>query len=58
MVMSWRIHQLDIPVSLKLEQKEKEVLQLIGEALDALGWLYDRDCLFEVNVNFDLSSSR
>jgi len=55
-MMSWRVHHMVIPST--LENKWEMVLQLIREALDAKGWLYDRDCLVAVNVEFDLSSSR
>jgi len=54
-VMSWRIHQLFIPVPLK--QNYYEVRQLICEALDALGWLYSRERVVAVHVDFDLGAS-
>ena len=56
MVMSWLVHQVIIPPA--IENQKSEVLQLIREALDAKGWLYDRDRLSTVEVNFAPISSR
>lgn len=53
--ISWHIHHLAIPPSL-INRKDK-VLILIREALEAMGWLYDRECLVAVNVNFDIPLS-
>lgn len=55
-VMSWRVHQLDIPSPLH-DQKE-EVFQLARDAFVAMGELYDGDQFAAVNVEFDLLSSR
>jgi hypothetical protein len=55
-VMSWRVHNLVTPPS--LQNKTEEVMQLIREALDAMGLLYKRERVAIVNVEFDLSSSR
>jgi len=49
--LSWKVHQLDIPSSL-IARKE-DVLELIREALDAQGWLYDRSRVVSVNTEFD-----
>lgn len=49
--VSWRVHRLDIPTV--LQGREKEIMQLIQEALDVQGWLYDRSCLVAVNVQFN-----
>jgi len=48
--LTWKVHRLEIPES--LQDKKEEVLQLIREALDAQGWLYNRDCLEAVFVEF------
>jgi len=50
-VVSWKIHHLDIPSV--LEEHKNQVLQLIRDALDAQGWLYDRSRVSAVNVQFD-----
>jgi hypothetical protein len=56
LMISWRIHRLNIPLS--LNEKKEEVRQLICEALDALGWLYNRNRVESINVEFDLPSSK
>ena len=55
-VMSWRVHHLVIPSA--LIGRQEEVMNLIREALDAMGWLYRRERVAAVNVDFDLCSSR
>lgn len=54
-VMSWRLHHLVIPPA--LQNSQKEVLQLIREALDAKDWPYRRSSFVTLNIEFDLSSS-
>lgn len=50
-VMSWQVHRLEVPSTLR--DRKDDVLQLIREALDAQGWLYDRNRLASVDVQFD-----
>jgi len=50
-VLTWRIHHLIIPQS--LQTRKDDVLQLIKEALDARGWLYNRSRVSQVNVRFE-----
>jgi hypothetical protein len=49
-VLSWRVYSLVI--SSTLEERKEEVLQLIRDALDAMGLLYKRDRVVAVNVEF------
>ena len=54
-VLSWQVHHLVIPPA--LESRKEEVLQLIREALDAMGLLYKRERVAAVRIKFDLSTS-
>ena len=54
-IMQWRVHHVQIPSSLK--SKQEAVLQLIREALDVKGYVYDRQYYVAVNVTFDNSAS-
>ena len=54
MVLTWKIHRLDISPAL-LERKD-EVMQLIREALDAQGLVYNRNRVAAVNVEFNAFS--
>jgi hypothetical protein len=49
-VLTWKIHRLDVPPS--LQERRGQVLQLIREALDAQGLLYNRSRVSAVNVQF------
>ena len=55
-VMSWRIHKLDIPSD--LPNTQEELMQIIREAFAMMGDLYDGEQYVAVNVDFDLSPSR
>lgn len=50
LVLTWKIHRLDIPEN--LQARKDEVLQLIREALDAQGLLYNRNRVAATNVEF------
>lgn len=50
-VLTWKMHRLDIPSA--LQERKEEVMQLIREALDAQGLLYNRNRVEAVNVQFD-----
>jgi len=54
-ILSWRIFRLEIPPA--LQNRKDEVLQLIREALDAQGLLYNRSRVIALNVEFDFSTS-
>lgn len=54
-VLSWRVYRLNIPST--LQDMKEEILQLIREALDIRGRIYDREVYAAVNVNFDISTS-
>lgn len=49
-VMNWFVHDLVVPPH--LQDHIENILQLVRDALDAKGWLYDRSCLIAVNVEF------
>jgi hypothetical protein len=51
--LSLRVYHLTLPTA--LQDQEEEVQQLIREALDARGWLYDRHSYATVNIKFELS---
>lgn len=55
-VMSWRLHKLDLPPA--LPELREEVMELIREAFRTMGDLYDGEQYADVNVDFDLPSSR
>lgn len=52
MVLTWKVHHLEIPPA--LQERRDEVMQLIREALDAQGLVYNRSRVVAVNVQFDL----
>lgn len=49
--VTWKIHRLVIP--LHLISRQAEILTLIKEGLDAIGWLYRRSRVNSVVVNFE-----
>jgi hypothetical protein len=53
--MNWNVHELVIPEC--LTEEEGEVRKLIREALDTIGFLYNRDFLDNVNVEFVASAT-
>lgn len=54
-VMSWRVHRLNLPTS--LQDRQEDVIRLIREAFSTRGDIYDGEQYAAVNVEFDLSSS-
>ena len=48
--ISWKVSKLVI--SSEIKNRHDEVFELIRESLDVMGWLYDRECLVAVNVDF------
>lgn len=52
-IISWRVHRLTVPP--RLAEYRNEVFQLVREALDAMGWLYRRERVVAVKVDFDSS---
>lgn len=54
-IISWDIFDIDIPIP--LQSKQEDICQLIREAIDAKGWLYDRDCLRNVIINIKLPTT-
>ena len=52
-IMSWRIHKLEIPS--ELQNQRQQVLSLIQEAFSTLGNSYDGEQYVAVNLTFDLS---
>lgn len=54
-VLSQRVYELEIPS--ELQRCKQGVFDLIRDALDAMGWLYDRTRIAAVNVHFDVPSA-
>lgn len=55
-IMVWRVYHVQIPST--LQSKREAVLQLIREALDAVGYVYDREHYVAVNITFDRPAFR
>lgn len=53
--MSWRVRRVGLPPDVLI--RKEEALQLIREAIDAMGDIFDRHRYVAVNVEFDLSSA-
>lgn len=54
-ILYWNIRGIRIPP--ELTNAQHDVLALIREALDVMGWLYDRSRITAINVDFDLPSA-